>query len=280
MDTTQLQAQLQGALQGLNHWREHSRGDIRGRIIEEILRGPLQADHEANSGAIEFDSFDTNPSATDAQITAVVGAGNDLTLFAQTSAQNEAGVIIVQRANQWVIDAGTGGSQGWGIVDLQWSLNGPGANFNQQYDAMPSGGYSPADVFAMDYAKLNAYKALHGKTIISGGSIVVKMVVRPLGPVGSTVVWHGATLTAISSAACNMWQKMVTFGPGSYGPISVPSLFHGCSQQCDGESARPGKRQIVAGLFGNGALGSFIHGIKHIVAGPPPQTQPPGSPIV
>lgn len=232
-----------------------------GNILQTILQGPLQDAHDFDAAAVEFDQFVTGIAATDAGvITGIVNTagGTDLTLYAQTSAQSESGVIIIDPGASMgmsQVTAGTGSSLGWGVVSIPYGLTSPGVGFQSIYDAMPSTfAYNTSRIFAHDLCRLRAYKPLHGLTIESGGPITCRMIVRPLGPTnGITVVWPGATMHSISPQACNLIQRMVRFEPENYGPLN-PSTFFGVNKL----ATAPGRKVLARTLFGGGQLTNLL----------------------
>jgi len=249
--------------------RTESQSGLAARLATEVMAGPLRDAHRADAGPIEFDHFDTLPTIGNTQITAVVGAGNDVTLWASTSNTNEAGVIVLDSAcsQGFSLAAGAGGSNGWGIVSLDWGTTAPGPAFQSLYAACPGSGYGTTRVFAHDFTA-HRHKPLHGRTIDSGGQITARLVVRPLGVAGSTVFWPGGDLTAISSAACNMIQKMQIWMPGSYGPIHVRGLFSE-----NGKAGNPGRKSVIANLFGGGKIARLLGGLSGIVDPRPEQAR-------
>lgn len=243
----------------LKQLRGEAQGGLATRLMTEMMRGPLADAHSADAGPVEFDWFDTDPSVGNAQLTGTVGGGNDITLYAQTSATNEAGLIVLGRAaqQQWSLVSGAGGWSGWGIVNVSYGLNGAGSNFQPLYTATPGSGYGPSDVFAVDY-RGHKHKPLSGRTIISGGGIFVRVIVRPLGVVGAVVPFPGMTLQAISSQACTLIQKMTVFAPSNYGPVHVRGMFQG-AQPGQMAAGGMGRKQLIMANFGGGRIASFLN---------------------
>lgn len=239
--------------------RRSAQDALANRMTALMMHGPLLDAHANDSGPVEFDHFDTEPSCGNTQITGTVGAGNDVTLYAATSAMNEAGLVVVDNTPQWVTSAaGVGGTVSWGIVSLEWGMTGIGANFQALYKATPTSGYGTRAVFALNF-KDYRYKPFKGRTILSGGSISVKLVVRPLGTAGAVVPWLGADLTAISSAACTMIDKLQIFAPSNYGPVHTRALFQGNTQA--GQRG-PGRKALVTELFGGGRISKFVGRVR------------------
>ncbi len=239
----------------LKSLQREGQGSLAQQLLSDSLRPALQDSHSHDAAPVEFNNFDTSPTIGNTQITAVVGAGNDVTLYAATASMAEAGLITIDRAvsGMWSLAAGAGGWQGWGVVSLEWGLSGIGTNFDPVYAQIQTGkGYSTCEVFACDLTGHKA-KALHGRTILSGGTIAAKMVVRPLGVAGATVVWPGASLSAVSPAACNIIQRMAIFDPDTYGPVSVKGLFKGGTQG-PGIGRKAAIKQLLGGKIGGAFL--------------------------
>ena len=245
--------------------RGEAQGGLATTLTSDILRGPCRDAHAADAAPVEFDHFDTNPSTGNAQISAVVGAGNDVTLFATTSATNEAGHIVIQRGALWSLAAGAGGAQGWGLVEVSYGITS--SPYQPIYTATQGTGYGAIDNFAIDYTK-HMHKPLHGRTLDSGGGITVRLIVRPLGPAGSTVIWPGADLQAISSAACTLIQKMQLWGPADYGPIHLKEMFAGGKTR-----SGTGRKSLIRQIFGGGRIGQAITGVRHLIDEPPSRIQ-------
>lgn len=259
MDLTKLGHQKLAGL--MRRLRQEAQGGLATRLAIETMRGPLADAHRGDAGPTEFDHFDTSPSVGAGIITGTVG-GPDVDLFATTSATNEAGLIIVDQTPQWTLAAGAGGSTGWGIVSVEWGITtNP---FTATYVATPSSGYGTRAIFAHDFCTGHPHKPLHGRTIDSGGGITAHLKVRPLGPAGATVVWFGADLLAISSAACTLIQKMQIWAPENYGPIHTKALWSGGG---NGSRSRPGsgRKATISRLFGGGAISDLVSNLKGVV---------------
>jgi hypothetical protein len=253
-------------LQVVMSHRQEVSSQLRTKLLMQSLMPALHDAHEYDSSPMEFDFFDTVPSVGTGQITSTVG-GADVTLFASVPSQSEAGLIVIQRANQWTSAAGTGGWYSWSVVNLSWSLNNRDS-FSQDYNATPSTGYGPLDVFASDLARLKAYKPLNGRTIPSGGSITARLIVRPIGIPGTIAVFPGATITTISSAACNLWQKMVIMGNAQFVPMWVKAMFQGCNASCaGGGSGLEGRKAVVSRILGSGNIGKLLGSLHTIIKG-------------
>ena len=109
------------ALQSL---RQENKDHLSSNLVLESLRGPLHYKAKWEHGATEFDHFDTLvPCAAGAIIGSVIGT--DLDLYATTSSQNEAGVIVYHDdCPMWSIPTPgpVGGSFRWALVILEWGL--------------------------------------------------------------------------------------------------------------------------------------------------------------
>ena len=254
-------------IQTIRGLRTENSTQLASGFVKEIMRGPLRDAHDADAGPIEFDHFDTNPTVGAGVITGTVGAA-DVVLFASTSASNEAGLIVIDDSwsKQWTFGAGTGGSTGWGFVSLDWSIDGV-ANFQSQYNATPhQGGYGTLGNFAVNF-RGKRFKPLHSKTIASGGNITARLAVRPLGVAGQVVIWPGADLQAISSAACNLIQRMQPFSPTTYGPVQTRGLF-----KPDVAADGPGRKALISQALGRGRLGDLVKSVHGLID---PSREPP-----
>jgi hypothetical protein len=243
--------------------RTEAQGGLATRLLTEIMRHPLRDAHAADAAWIELDHFDTLPSVGAGQIVGTVGQP-DVALFATTGSKNEAGHIVVQRAQGWAVTAGNGGWQGWGIVEVSYSTKTDRSSYQPEYTATSGGGYGALDHFAIDLTG-HGHKPLHGRTIDSGGGITVRLIVRPLGPPGSVVVWPGADLQAISPAACTLLQKMQVWAPPNYGPIHTRHLFAGGKES----NAQTGRKATVSAVLGQARVAKLIASLSNLLE--PPQ---------
>ena len=163
-----------------------AKGHLAERLTEAQLKPSFYDAHSHAAAPTVYVPFDTIAGAGTAQLTATVGAGNDLILFAQIGTGVEAGLIQLSRSTRKieVVTAGTGGTCGWAVSGLDWGVSQP-ASFSSVYNAMPGPGYNTSDVFACDLTS-HHYKPLHNMAV-KGGQIVCRMAMRPWGPVGSVV---------------------------------------------------------------------------------------------